>query len=336
MILDSLMIEMLPKIEDTLKDMVYKKIPQQYTGIVEMMSYHMGWTNSIEKQKGKRIRPIILLLSTKICGGEWQKALPAAAAVELLHNFSLIHDDIEDQSEFRHGRNTVWKLWGLSQAINTGDAMFSLSQLGILDLGKLVNIEVAYESIKVFNLTCVSLTGGQYLDMTFENDKEISSDNYFQMVSGKTAALLAASTEIGAIVAQTTIANRKHLHTFGEALGLAFQAQDDYLGIWGEEALTGKSRSSDLKSGKKTLPVVFAFEKMPELKEKFCKKPINDDEIDERAMILENLGAKKYTESVTKHYTNLAIQSLNAVEISDKKAYQALLELTNFLLTRNK
>ena len=336
MILDLLMTEMLPEIEETLKDMIYKGIPQQYKGIVDMMSYHMGWTNNNEKQKGKRIRPIIVLLSTKVCGGEWQKALPAAAAVELLHNFSLIHDDIEDQSEFRHGRKTLWKLWGSSQAINAGDAMFSLSQLGILNLGNKVSIDVAYEAIKLFNLTCVSLTGGQYLDMTFENNLETSSEDYFQMISGKTAALLAASTELGAIVAQSTIANRKHLHTFGEALGLAFQAQDDYLGIWGEEALTGKSIMSDLKSGKKTLPVLFAFEKMPEIKEKFCKKPLSDHEINERASMLEDLGAKKYTESVTKHYTNLAIQSLNAVEISDKDAYQALMELTNFLLTRNK
>jgi len=334
--LDSLMVEMLPEIEITLKNMVHKEIPQQYKGIVEMMSYHMGWGDNNEKQKGKRIRPIIVLLSTKLCGGDWQLALPAAAAVELLHNFSLIHDDIEDQSEFRHGNKTVWKLWGISQAINTGDAMFSLSQLGILNLGNKININVAYEAIKLFNMTCVSLTGGQYLDMTFENDLEISSDDYFQMISGKTAALLAASTELGAIVAQSTIANRKNLRAFGEALGLAFQAQDDYLGIWGEEALTGKSVMSDLKSGKKTLPVVYAFEKMPELQKKFKEKPLDTGEIELRATLLEKLGAKQYTESVTKHYTNLAIQSLNAVEIVDKEAYQALLELTSFLLTRNK
>jgi geranylgeranyl diphosphate synthase type I len=253
-----------------------------------------------------------------------------------LHNFSLIHDDIEDLSETRHGQSTLWKKYGLAQAINSGDAMFSLAQICILELGKTISPEVAYESSKLVNNTCLFLTGGQYLDMTFEDSLDISSDDYFQMISGKTAALLAASAELGALVSQSSKINRNNLRAFGEALGLAFQAQDDFLGIWGDEAIIGKSTSSDLKSGKKTLPVVYALEKDPSLLAYFKEKPESDFQVRERVAILEKLGAKQYTEKVAKHYNDLALQSLDAVTDGNLEAKQALLELINFLLNRAK
>lgn len=325
----------LPEIEISLKAMLDNNIPMDYSGMKEMMSYQMGWVLNNSKGKGKRIRPIILLLCCKLCGADWRSALPAAAALEYLHNFSLIHDDIEDQSEFRHGKHTIWKKWGIAQAINTGDAMFSLSQLAILDLGK-TNPNVAYQAARLFNFTCLALTGGQHLDMLFESKTTISSAEYFQMISGKTAALIASSTELGGIIAESTESDRMNLKDFGTALGIAFQAQDDYLGIWGDEKLTGKSTSLDLKTGKKTLPIVFVLEKYPELQKVFEKLPKTDDELAERIEILEKNGVKEYIQDVTLQYSSLAKQSLNNVNYQDEDAYQSLNSLINKLLNRDK
>jgi geranylgeranyl diphosphate synthase type I len=335
--LDSFTTLFLPEIEESLKTMLDKSISLDFSGMKEMMSYHMGWDpkKNLSNGKGKRIRPIILLLCSKLCGVDWRNALPAAVALEYLHNFSLIHDDIEDQSDFRHGQLTIWKKWGIAQAINTGDAMFSLSQLAILDLGK-TNPNIVYQAARLFNSTCLALTGGQHLDMLFESKTSISSDEYFQMISGKTAALIAASTELGGIIAETSESDQINLRAFGTALGIAFQAQDDYLGIWGDEKTTGKSTSLDLKTGKKTLPVVFVLEKNSDLQNVFGKLPENDEEISERVEILEKNGAKDYIQDVTLRYSNLAKQSLNYVNYKDEDAYLSLNDLLNKLLRREK
>lgn len=335
--LDSLIALFLPEIEDSLQAILNKSIALDYSGMKEMMTYHMGWdpNKNLSTGKGKRIRPIILLLCSKLCGADWRNALPAALALEYLHNFSLIHDDIEDQSDFRHGQLTIWKKWGIAQAINTGDAMFSLSQLAILDLGK-INPIIAYQAARLFNLTCLELTGGQHLDMLFESKTTISSDEYFQMISGKTAALIAASTELGGIIAGSPESDRMNLKAFGAALGMAFQAQDDYLGIWGDEKTTGKSTSLDLKTGKKTLPVVFVLEKNSDLQKVFEKLPETNDEVAERIELLEKNGAKEYIQNVTLRYSDLAKQSLNNVNYQDEDAYLSLNDLINKLLRRDK
>ncbi len=165
--------------------------------------------------------------------GTGNKPLPAAAAVELVHNFSLIHDDIEDRSSLRRGRLTVWKKWGIPQAINAGDAMFTLAHLQLLHLMNNHTISVTLKSIKILQQACLHLTQGQYLDLSYENRDHISLDEYWSMVAGKTAALLSASTELGALSAVDDEQICKCYRNFGKSLGMAFQVQDDYLGIWG-------------------------------------------------------------------------------------------------------
>ncbi len=329
--------EMLPDIEEVLKELVFQHIPSQFSGIKEMMAYHMGWQSQegAQNTQGKRIRPLIVLLTTQLCGGEWQKALPAAASIELLHNFSLIHDDIEDQSQFRRGKPTVWKLWGVNQAVNCGDAMFSLAQLSMLHLGPKVNPMVAYEASCLLNQTCIALTGGQYLDMTFETREEISRDDYFEMITGKTAALMAASAELGAIIAQSSKMNRNYLRTFGESLGIAFQVWDDVLGIWGNEEKTGKSNSSDLRDGKKTLPVVFGFENNPAIIDLMSNQEKKEEDIARLIMELEKIGARKYAENVSQYYSNLANKSLIALTSVKPEDLATIKELTNQLIKRD-
>jgi len=325
------------EIEESLKDMLNQNISLEYSQMKDMMAYHMGWDlrRNTSIVTGKRIRPIILLLCTKLFRSDWKIALPAAVAIEYLHNFSLIHDDIEDQSEFRHGQPTVWKKWGIAQAINTGDAMFSLSQLAILNLGN-TNPIIAYQAARLFNSTCLALTGGQHLDMLFESMPIISRKEYFKMISGKTAALIATATELGGLIAETTTKDQVNLKNFGNALGLAFQAQDDFLGIWGDEKTIGKSTSLDLKTGKKTLPIVFILEERPDLLHVFEKIPETDDDIALRLELLESNGAKDFIREVTLHQSNLAKQSLNNIDYYDHDAYLSLNTLIDKLVDRDK
>ena len=247
----------LPAIEAELRRAI---LPAGGSGVEElhsMLAYHLGWEgeNTGPNASGKRVRPLLVLLTCAATGGDWQCALPAAAAIELIHNFSLIHDDIQDQSELRRGRLTVWKKWGMPQAINAGDAMFTLAHLANLRLKETVSPEAALQAAAILQQTCLELTQGQYRDISYESRRELTIEDYWPMVSGKTAALIAASTEIGALAAGATPNVCTAYHQFGRSLGLAFQVQDDLLGIWGDTALTGKSTESDLVTGKNSLPV---------------------------------------------------------------------------------
>lgn len=327
---------LIPEIEKGLKSTIALDIPDSFPGLKEMMNYHFGWLENDKslKSQGKQIRPLILLLSNSICGGDWKKALPAAIAIELIHNFSLIHDDIEDQSEMRRGRDTLWKIYGIPQAINTGDAMFSLAQINMLKLGSVINRQVGFDAIQKLNETCLRLTGGQNLDISFEKETSIFLDRYLLMIGGKTATLLSASAEIGAITALTSESNQNALRNYGNALGLAFQAWDDWLGIWGEEEQTGKSTSSDLITGKKSLPILFALDKGGDFSRIYLSIGANQENFHELLFLLENNGAKEFTENIAKQYTDIALKSLEEIQVSDQNAFQSLLELTDLLIKR--
>lgn len=229
-----------------------------------MMRYHLGWATQNfapdRSPSGKRLRPILCLMACEECSGDAHRALPAAAAIELLHNFSLIHDDIEDGDETRRHRPTVWKVWGVPQAINAGDAMFSLAWLGMQRLSlRDVPAATILAALDLFTRTCIDLTEGQHLDMDFERRMSVGVDEYLRMIRGKTAALVAACTGIGAQIANAPPAQCEALWRFGQALGLAFQVQDDVLGIWGDPAATGKAVGNDILRRKKSLPLLHAL-----------------------------------------------------------------------------
>ena len=231
-----------------------------------MLRYHLGWADEnfepTATRTGKRLRPTFLLLTCAALGEKWQTAVPAAAAIELTHNFSLIHDDIEDRDTERHGRQTLWQRWGDAQAINAGDALFVLARLalaGLLERG--VSAETLAAVQTAYDRACLAITEGQFLDMQFETRVDVSQADYLRMVSGKTAALLAASTQIGALVAGADAATVEGMAQFGHELGVAFQIVDDILGIWGDPARTGKQAANDIRRRKKSLPVAIAFDR---------------------------------------------------------------------------
>ena len=199
---------------------------------------------------GKRLRPILVFLSGKLFKSNVNDLMKAAVAVELLHIFTLIHDDIMDGDDIRHGKPSLHEKWDISTAILSGDAIFTLAQLSISNLDK-----NAYKRLSEISLLVCE---GQALDKEFENDSSISMDKYLDMITKKTGSLLGLCSELGAIVSKQEIDIRTKLFSFGVNLGLAFQIQDDYLEIFGEQKLMGKSLGSDIYSGKQTAMTILA------------------------------------------------------------------------------
>ena len=298
-----------------------------------MLEYHLGWPDGT---RGKRIRPLLCLLSgAAVADGEWEQALPMAAAIELLHNFSLIHDDIQDNSPLRRGRPTVWKKWGQAQAINAGDAMFALAHLAPHALAaRGIPSDVALAALEDFDRTCLRLTQGQYLDMAFEQRGRVTVAEYLEMIECKTAALIAAATHLGARLAEASDGRMAHFYEYGRNLGLAFQIQDDLLGIWGDPAVTGKSAASDLEKRKKSLPVVYGLERSEDFTRAYAQPHLPGDSVAALATTLETLGARDFTQQMALDLTAQAIRHLETAAPAGE-AGAALRELTDQLLNRN-
>jgi geranylgeranyl diphosphate synthase type I len=303
--------------------------------LYEMLAYHMGWESppSDRTVRGKRLRPLLVLLSCSAAGGDWHLALPAASAVELVHNFSLIHDDIEDHSPLRRGRPTVWKKWGVPQAINAGDAMFALAHLEAIRLSQTVSHSIALKAAELLQSTCLHLTQGQFLDLSYETRNDLTIDDYWHMVEGKTAALIASSTELGAMAAFSDTNTCDLYHQFGHSMGIAFQAWDDWLGIWGNSSLTGKSSQSDLETGKITLPVLYGLSQAGVFASRWKQGSISPGEVPELIKLLEAKGGKDFTEAQANQHINDALVTLEKAQ-PDGLYYEALRNLALSLVNR--
>ena len=301
-------------------------------GVYEMVRYHLG-LDGTGAPAGKRIRPLLGLLAYASIAGEHSRALPGAAAVELGHNFSLVHDDIEDGDHERRHRPTVWALHGVPQAINTGDMLFSLSRMALhrlTDLG--FGDAKVLRLMRLYDETCVALCEGQYIDIwTSEHDDAMSVELYFDMIGRKTASLIAASIEAGALLATDDEEVIRRYRAFGWALGIAFQLNDDLLGIWGQEQTTGKE-PTDVARKKKTLPVIYAFEHAtPADRARLAAlyaadRPMSRD-VDEIVAILERSGARTFTRDEARRYRDEALTEIEAAGVVDGAARARLQEI---------
>lgn len=265
---------------------VYDESAHMFYG---QMQYHLGWVDTTfaptHNNPGKLLRPTLLLLAYEAAGA-WgltgqsatnedylRRALPAAAAVELTHNFTLIHDDIEDGDIERRHRTTLWKQWGIPQAINTGDGLFALSRLAlwkVLDEG--VEGSIAARLGAALDRACLILAEGQYLDISFERRLNISVAMYIDMISRKTAALMRCATEMGAMLGTRDQEVIESLSRFGWAIGVAFQVRDDMLGVWASSETLGKTQAGDIHRRKKSLPILHALEHASEPDKQFLQK----------------------------------------------------------------
>ncbi len=306
-------------------------------GMYEMVRYHMGLDGS--GSSGKRMRPLLGLLAYASITGETAPALPGAAAVELGHNFSLIHDDIEDGDRERRHRPTLWALHGIPQAVNTGDAVFVLSRIALhrlTDLG--FSDAKVLRLMRLYDETCLALCEGQYIDIwTGEHDITMTVDLYFDMIGRKTAALISASIEAGALLATDDEDAITRYKQFGWALGLAFQLNDDVLGIWGQEQATGKE-PSDLAKHKKTLPVIYALEHADapdraRLEALYAQPDPSPAEISEAMAILERTGAQDYTRSQARHWRDEAIAQLDAAGVVEPAAREKLEQIMRSVIS---
>jgi geranylgeranyl diphosphate synthase type I len=336
---------MLPAIEAELQRQVARLDEPRTRPFHEMLTYHMGWTGqgAGPEATGKRVRPLLVLLAAASCKpglqpdklspGAWLPSLPAAASMELIHNFSLVHDDIQDGSDLRRSRPTLWKNWGMPQAINAGDALFILAHLALLDLRGGFLPETSLIAGQIVHEACLSLSSGQFLDISYEKRSDLTVEDYWPMVSGKTAALLSACAQIGAVLGGADESAQESYRDFGHYLGLAFQVQDDFLGIWGDSALTGKSTESDLVTGKKSLPVLFALAKHGPFARRWAEGPIRPEEVERLADQLTEEGVKLFTQEAADQMTDLALDNLRLAD-PQGEAGEALFELTRMLLNR--
>ncbi len=306
----------------------FPEAEQRVATFYAMQEYHLGWRDTdlsvASFDPGKLLRPQVALLACQMVGGDLDQALPLAAGIQLIHDFTLIHDDIEDVSDTRRGRVTVWRQWGLANGINAGDGMFAVAHLALYRLrDKGVSPEVVLEVIRLFDQTILTICEGQYLDLSFEGNLGITEADYLAMISRKTAALIAAATGLGGIVGGADPSSVEALFSFGQSLGLAFQIEDDVIGIWGDPAVTGKPRAADLYRRKVSLPVVYALQnadRREDLAALYRQEEMSDDDVQRALAVLEEAGSRGYSEGVAAHYHREAVQALERVKVGETQA----------------
>jgi geranylgeranyl diphosphate synthase type I len=326
---------------DSVQDELKEIVDRTPTSLRDILRYHMGWVNekgcACQGKSGKFVRSILHLLSCQAVGGDATQVLPSAAAVEFVHNLSLIHDDIQDRSYERHGRPTVWKLWGKSQAINIGDFMFALATLALIKLKD--NGVPSKEIVHSFHLlakACKELCEGQHLDIEFENRVDITAEDYLNMIRKKTAALIAASAAMGAYLGKGG-EKVQYFHQFGEALGMAYQIRDDMLGIWGVKESTGKPIQEDLRQRKKTLPVVYALRESKDkakLERLFSQRHIEGGDVPIVVGILDQSGARDHSQNLVQQFCRRALEHLEASGV-ERNRQAPLKQLAHSLAERN-
>jgi geranylgeranyl diphosphate synthase type I len=296
--------------------------------LYDMLAYHLG-LDGASGPRGKRMRPLLGLLAYESLTGDYRAALPGAAAVELGHNFSLVHDDIEDADVERRHRPTLWAVWGVPLAINAGDALFALSRLALyrlLDGG--FSERRVLGLMRVYDETCLALCEGQYLDITFERQADVTVAAYMEMIGKKTAALVGASVQAGAILATDDGSVVEAYRRFGYDLGMAFQMADDVKGSFWTSAESGKPEAGDVRKRKKTLPMVWALEHASDadrarLTEIYLpahpatnggrplpavEAPLDDGEVAEVLAILARCGAREHTLAEARRYRDEALR----------------------------
>ncbi|MGW5670468.1 polyprenyl synthetase family protein [Micromonospora sp. NPDC003776] len=298
--------------------------------------YQLGYWNadgSPADCRGKGLRPTLALLSASATGAEPQAGVPAAAAVELAHNFSLLHDDVMDGDTERRHRPTAWTVFGVGPAILAGDALIGLAHEALLDVPE------GGPAARRLALDVRALVAGQAADLSFERREDVTLDECLRMAGDKTAALLACSCALGAILCEGPPVLVEGLSRFGRHLGLAFQLVDDLLGIWGDPQRTGKPVGSDLRARKRTIPVVRAITSGDpaghELAELYrSAAPLTDDEVARASALIEATGARDGTERQAWQEAERARAELDALDLpTDVRA--ELLDITTFITGRD-
>ena len=306
-----------------------------------MVRYHLGWEDAEGRPaeaSGKCLRPALCLLACEAVGGEARRALPAAAAVELTHNFSLVHDDIQDRDRERRHRPTIWSIWGDAQAINAGDALLALAHRVLLDLAEEgPPADTVMEAARLLDERTLEMVEGQVMDLEFETRSEVDMASYLDMVDRKTASLFDCSLRLGALAASAEPALVEGLGRFGRALGVAFQLRDDVLGVWGSEEQTGKPPAADIRRRKKSLPIVHALaagqgETGERLRRVYAESELRDEQVSTVLTTLDELGSREYCERLVEERAGQALAHLDGLALRAPAAGE-LREVAVYLLS---
>ena len=301
-------------------------------GLQEMMFYALGFDSEGNLLNGgKRLRPLFCCLTCGVVSGFYEPAVLYGVGLEMLHNFTLVHDDIEDNSDVRHNRPALWKRNGLALGLNAGDLLFEIALSAIAKADDLSGLSGLRQVMKMSE----KLFLGQHRDISFEERNDISESEYLQMVRGKTSALLGCSFALGAMAGGADEKTVLEFDYAGRRLGIAFQIRDDYLGTWGDRDIFGKSVSGDIMEKKNTLAVVYTAERDPEFREKWAQYDGNADRVQEFAEMMERAGAPEYLTSQCVKYTKQAEDTLSSHR-SDNKFQPLMDEVISSLVERKK
>ena len=324
-------------------------LPNESLRLSGPFRYHLGWADrqgrflDAPQDPGKAVRPALCLFACQALGGSWERAMPAALALELIHNFSLIHDDMQDGDEMRRHKPTVWYVWGSPKALSVGNAMHSAAYqtaLALVERG--VSNAKALRCSRLLGENSLSMIKGQVQDLQFEDSLNISIEAYLGMIKLKTGALITCALQMGALLATE---NNEHVNAFtqyGRSLGRMFQIRDDVLGIWGDEKTTGKagrSSDNDIRRKKKSYPIVLALQNADKpdrqrLESIYSKQTLDQQDVDQVLAILESVRSQETAQMMINKEASQAMEALTPVPLSDWAREEAQ-SLVNFLVSRD-
>ena len=335
----------LDAVHDELRRVVPRADAEREGDVHTLLRYHLGWEeadgNSVIGNGGKALRPLLCLMACELAGGEWRQALPAAASLELIHNFSLIHDDIQDRDAIRRGRATTWSIWGIPKAVTAGNAMRVLADQSLLALADLnVPAPTAVTASLMLTARYMEMIEGQYLDMAFEESDQVTTNGYLDMISRKTGSLIESAMFVGALVATGELRVAGAFGRCGRLLGQAFQVQDDYLGIWGDPAKVGKPVGADIRRKKKSLPVVHVFQEAKgqdreRLRQIYAAPQVEGSEVEEVMVMMGDAETPAYVWKTAEAQSHAALEPLEGLDLPSA-ARQRVQAVAEYFVSRER
>ena len=334
-----------PRILDRYRDEISAalkiSISDQSILVYDMLRYCLGWADKtgkpVESIAGKALRPSLCLFACESVGGKATNAMPTAVSLELIHNFSLIHDEIQDFDEIRHHRPTLWSVWGVPKALVAGDVLRMVADRS-LEAYEEIHVGTTVKQVELLTEACLDMIEGQYMDISFEGKSSISLRQYMNMIARKTGALIRCSIHLGAIIGEADDEVVSMFHRSGRSLGHVFQIRDDILGTWGKEHLTGKPVGSDIRRKKNSLPLVYAMSEAQgvskkTLKEVFSKNELGDGDVELVLEIMEDVRSREYSQGLAEEFCDKALDALGQARLS-REAMDDFTELAHFLANR--
>ena len=322
---------------------LYDFVLKQTGEVYEAVKYSLGFFNQDgivqTNPSGKMLRSLLCTFTCDSTGGNWEDALQSAISLELIHNFSLIHDDIQDKDTLRRHRPTTWILWGTQKAIIAGTITHCLGNIISLPSSgqSRSKSKIQLELSKILSKKCLQMIQGQILDLSFEHKNKVTVNEYLKMISGKTAALISCAMHMGAYISEQSPKKASLFGRIGHFLGLSYQIRDDILGIWGDPENTGKSVGSDIFRKKKSLPIIHGSQSAigeTLIEQGYQKQVVTPSDLDNIMAIMKKRKTQKYCQALAESYCQKAIKQIDSAPISNQSKNE-MIQLAHYFIERN-